>query len=167
MMLKKTFIQLAACLALAQTAVMAHADTFQFTVTGNYSASWTIDSSIGPDDYAPDTGFAYYDHDGFPDALLGVADIYFWNGAIGGGVELDDYYGGVTLLSTDGPQLYTGTEDAPVFKTGTFALTQYLGTDTYTLTITNLSAVPEPATIAMLLGGLGVVGFTARRRQPK
>ena len=44
MMLKKTFMQLAACLALAQTAVMAHADTFQFTVTGDYSASWKIDS---------------------------------------------------------------------------------------------------------------------------
>ena len=104
---------------------------------------------------------------GFPDSALGLADVYFYNGSIGGGVEIDDLYGGSTLLSTDGPQLYTGSEDAPTFTVGSFALTEYQGTGNYTLTITNISAVPEPATIAMLLGGLGIVGFTARRRQVK
>jgi len=167
MMLKKTFVQIAACLALAQTAVVAHADTFQFTLTGDYSASWKLDSSAIPDDYGIGDGLAYYDHDGFPDTVLGVADIFFWNSSIGGGLRIDDYYGEVTLLNADGPQLYIGSEDSPTFKLGTFTLTEFQGSGNYSLTVTNLSAVPEPATIAMLLGGLGIVGFTARRRQPK
>lgn len=168
MMLKKTFVQLAACMALAQMAAVAHADTYQFKLSGDYTASWQLESSAIPGGYQIGTGMVFGDVEGFPDALFGVADIYFWNGDIGGGLQINDYYGGdYALVSTDGPQLYTGTEDAPTFKLGTFALTEYQGTGTYTLTVTNISAVPEPATIAMLLGGLGVVGFTARRRQVK
>jgi len=168
MMLKKTFIQLAACVALAQMAAVAHADTYQFTLTGDYTANWQLDSSAIPDDYDIGSGIVYWDVTGFPDAAAGVADVYFWVGDFGGGLQINDFYGGdYALVSTEGPQLFTGSEAAPTFKLGTFALTQYLGSGNYTLTVTNLSAVPEPATIAMLLGGLGVVGFTARRRQPK
>ena len=37
-------------------------------------------------------------------------------------------------------------------------------TGTYTGGI-NVAAVPEPETYAMLLAGLGLIGFTARRRK--
>ena len=70
------------------------------------------------------------------------------------------------LLSTDGPQLYSGAEATPTFLTGTFLLTEFGGTGTYTLTISNpaAAAVPEPATWAMMLAGFGMVGVGLRRR---
>lgn len=38
-------------------------------------------------------------------------------------------------------------------------------TSIYSITAENISAVPEPATLALMLGGLGMVGFMARRRK--
>lgn len=140
---------------------VANATPYQFTLSGDYSAQWTLDSNVVPDAGQNGVGFVIYDVSGnLPGAILGVADIYFWNGAIGGGVEIDDYYGGTALVSTDGPQLYSGSESVPVFKTGTFTLVQYQGSGSYSLTVT---AVPEPETYAMLLAGLGMIGIVVRR----
>jgi hypothetical protein len=36
-----------------------------------------------------------------------------------------------------------------------------------TLTVGSITAVPEPETYAMLLAGLGLLGFAARRRKQK
>lgn len=46
---------------------------------------------------------------------------------------------------------------------GSASLAQQAWSQTQNLTIT--SAVPEPSTIALMLGGLGLVGFMAARRQ--
>jgi hypothetical protein len=77
-------------------------------------------------------------------------------------------------LSTEGFQLYTGSEDNPTFRLGTFALTEYLGAGRYSLTVTDLDAlpeppvdVPEPASAALLLGGLGVLLASRKRRQAR
>lgn len=77
-------------------------------------------------------------------------------------------------MSTEGFQLYTGPEDSPTFRPGTFALTEFDGTGRYALTVTDLDAlpeppvdVPEPASTALLLGGLGVLLASCKRRQTR
>lgn len=163
--LKRLLTHIAATTALFAAATGAQAGTYQFSLTGDYTASWQLQSNPIPDDSADGVGFVLWDVDGFPDAALGVADVFFWEGSFGGGLQIDDYYGGSVLVSTEGPQLYTGTNANPVFKLGTFALTEYNGSGSYTLTVTDVTAVPEPASIALMLGGLGLVGTAATRRR--
>lgn len=166
MNLKKFLSRMAAAAALTAAAAGANADTYQFTLTGAYNASWQMQSTVTPDDPYDGEGFIIWDVEGsFPGASLDLVDISFYHGDLGGGLQIDDFYGETTLVSTNGPQLYTGTEDNPTFVLGTFTLDQYQGTETYTLTITNVSAVPEPASMALLLGGLGLVGAAAARRR--
>jgi hypothetical protein len=66
--------------------------------------------------------------------------------------------GGNTMLSWIGS---LGSGDYTVHVTGVTNLKNaaYLGT-------VSASPAPEPETYAMLLAGLGVVGFLARRRRP-
>ena len=138
----------------------------QFTLTGDYQASFILDSDPTPDDGIGGLYFTIWDVPGFDDAVFGVADVSFFSSGFGGGLGIEDFYGLNTLVVTDGPQLYTGTEEAPTFLTGTFALTEYQGSGTYTLTISELTAdVPEPASWAMMLGGFGAIGGAMRSRR--
>lgn len=159
--------------AMLLSAGVANAALYQFQITGDYTATWQLDSEQAPDEAQNGGGFTFIDVDGFDDAFFGVADVSFFNTAIGGGVQIYDWYADNYLLSTDGPQLYTGSENRHEFLLGTFALTEYEGFGNYVLTITDLDAipdpvdVPEPATAAMLLGGLGLLAASRKRRQRK
>ena len=51
----------------------------------------------------------------------------------------------------------------PTITPGTYALTEYLGSGTYTLTIA-APAVPEPASWAMMIGGFAIAGAAMRRK---
>jgi len=170
MNLMKSLRNTAAILMLG-AAGLANAGLYQFNLTGDYSASWQMDSAAVPDVYSTGQGMIYEDVAGnFPGSLFNLADLTFYKADLGGGLEIYDWYGDTVLLLTDGPQLYTGTEKAPTFRLGTFGLTDFDGPGSYTLTITDLDAgpgpvdVPEPATTAMLLGGMGVLYASRKRR---
>lgn len=165
MKLMKTLRQVALALTLFSAGV-AHAAVLQFTLTGDYSAQWRLNSTPMPDFAVPGDGFVIFDVQGFPDALLGVADLTFYNSDQGGGLGIYDFSLDVVLLLTDGPQLYSGMESAPIFNVGTFSLSDFAGTGEYTLVITEVGdvAVPEPATGLLLLGALVLMGAQHKRR---
>ena len=145
----------------------AHAALIQFNLTGDYTASWQLDTSIPP--YDPLTGIwvTYIDVPGsFPGASTGVVDMTFYTPVLQGGFEIYDYNADVALVETIGPQLYTGPEESPTFLLGTFALTEIDGPGNYLLTISEVAeaAVPEPATGVLVMGGLALMGASMRRK---
>lgn len=152
------------------SAGVAHAGLYQFNLTGDYTASWQLDSTVASDLSAEDEGFALYDVEGsFPGSLFDLADLTFFHESLGGGLEIYDFYSETTLLLTDGQQLYTGSELMPSFLLGSFNLTDFGGSGTYVLTVTDLGDgpvdVPEPASAALLLGGLAMLYAAKQRRR--
>jgi hypothetical protein len=172
MMLMKS-LRNAALAAMLFTAGVANATVYEFTLSGAYTANWQLDSSREPEDYISGLYFTYFDNEGnFPEASLGIADVSFFYAGFGGGMSIYDYYADIYLMIADGPQLFTGTETDLGFNVGTFALTEYQGTGSYTLQIAEVGGpvlppadVPEPATGALLLGGLACMTAAAKRRK--
>jgi hypothetical protein len=82
----------------------------------------------------------------------------------------NDYsLGGVQLGSSTQWDTFTGTLNLQSAASVTIKLknlsTDYTGNDFAVDQISLTSAVPEPETYAMMLAGLGLVGFAARRRK--
>lgn len=157
--------------AMLFSAGIANAALYEFKLTGDYAATWKLDSEDVPDSTQNGGGLTFQEVAGtFPnfDAL----DITFFNAGISGGFQLYDFFTDSYVLTTNGPQLYSGKESRHEFALGTFSLTQYEGPGNYVLTITDLDAlppvdVPEPATAALLAAGLGLLAAARRRRGMK
>ncbi len=127
---------------------------FDLAVSNGDDSTWTLPSAPVPIFY--DTTITRIDTS-FTGTYSGLPFVTF---AAGGGVTAS--------FGTDefnGSQIFGGTTAAPTFAPGVFDLTGSFGDvvdDTAVLTVT---AVPEAATWAMMLVGLGVIGAVARRRQ--
>lgn len=151
-----------ASIAAVVATVPAHATNFVFTLTGSATATFVLPSSPTPDFFLTGTGFYVDGVDGTVNGSPDLLDLYFANDMDGGGFAINSAF-----ISTIGEQLYTNTEDTPTFRVGDFELTDFGGgAGRYALTIALApNAVPEPATWAMMIGGLGLVGGAMRYRR--
>jgi hypothetical protein len=157
-------------------AAPADAALLQFTISGSDTnaeltpavfASFQLDSTptISPVNVAPDAGFAIADVPGtfqYGETVQTTPQpINFFHANQGGGLAI-----GLDLfLLLDGPQLYTGPEATPTFRTGDFTLTTFAYGSPISMKITQVAAVPEPASWAMMLTGFGLVGGMMRYRR--
>jgi hypothetical protein len=159
-------IFIAAALAASALSTSAHAALFTFTISGDYDAFFQIESSPTPDFVADGVLFAVTNVAGFPNATSGFADVSFFRGPFAGLLVSEgfDY-----LFDAEGPQLYSGTEAAPTFLTGTYALSGLSTRGDFTLTIAETAAapVPEPASWALMFSGFAIAGCALRRSRPR
>ncbi len=153
------------------SATQAQADTidnFTYQEGGN-TFTWQLPSSptISADNYLPGLAFAItdvtYSENDIPQ---NPASLTFLSLPVGGGFFLFDTFQGVLSF---GSQIYSGTEDAPTFLTGTFSLPDYFSSTDgngipATLTIT---PVPEPSSLMLLgTGMLALLGLALKKRSP-
>jgi hypothetical protein len=156
---------LLAAIATATLSTVASATPLKFEISGDYSAKFVLDSTPVPDFFQDGYLFAIYGVPGFPGASSQHADIGFFNaaGTAGAaGLLIVDSGGFDYLLDAIGPQLYTGPESAPTFHKGSYALTGLSTPGDFTLTI---SAIPEPASWALMIIGFGLAGTAMRPRR--
>ena len=152
--------RLFAILALMVVPTFAHADTYQFTMTGGTGfdpTSFDLPSSPTPFQYCS-CSFLLKPVDVTYDGVPYVEGVLF---AVNGFIV----NGEATYATADGT-VFTGPNSAPTFKLGTFSVTEIApDSATGTLTITDLttSTVPEPSTIALVGSGLGLAGAARRR----
>ena len=162
----------AAAAALMLSAAPANAALYQFTISGDYSASFQIDSSPALYDSYPGSGFSVINVAGVYGGAAKSVGIQFFLSPPPFGI--DDPVAGLIIVDLDsfdwlldgiGAQLFTGTEYAPTFRLGSFPLISG-GTlrENYTLTIAETPAVPEPAAWGLMLGGFAMAGGALRRR---
>ena len=118
------------------------------SITGTYSDGTTVNGALSLIPAATTGGVQNTSADGF----------YYY----------DNVYGGTPGLDTNGLLFLAGSQEVNLYyQNGTFNIvTTYSGFGNWVTTPVNFSAaaVPEPASIAMLLAGLGALGFASRRK---
>ncbi len=160
-------VTLAALLALATAASPTAAVPLKFTISGDYDATFFLDTAQTPDFALNDYAIAFAAVDGFANSTNGKGDVQFFNALSAGGLLVVDNGNNFDFLfDAGGPQLYSGLEESgPSFLLGTFALTGVSTPGNFSITIQSLAAVPEPASWAMMIGGLAFAGAAMRRRR--
>jgi hypothetical protein len=132
-------------------------DTYQFTMTGPVTASWTMSENPTPYYYEEGTVFLAEAPDLVVDGSSDPSDIlcFFNLGDLGGLNSIN------LLPDFFGPQVYSGDESAPTFMTGTYYFTMDSTDQIETLQIT---PAPEPCTILLLCSGLAALGLKRKRQ---
>jgi hypothetical protein len=156
----KSGIATALCAAALLASTPASATIINFTVTGDDTASWSIDDTVAPSFVDADT-FVYSADMTVNGTPTGIVGITFYDDAFSGGI----YGGGFGFLS---PQLFSRPTSSPTFLLGTFNAIGFPDDSrSYTVTISAEGGVPEPSTWAMMLVGFGGIGYSMRARRRK
>lgn len=156
--MKKHLLIAAAAVAAITFGATAQAGTLLFSYSDTAGVSFTYEQSSTPTPATYSAGFAnsvpVFD---FKGSIGPYSDINYFTAFASGGFSTPD-----GLVDGGGPQIFSGTVSNPVFAPGTFAIDEVFVQQTGTLTIT---AVPEPASWALMLVGLGSLGATLRTRR--
>lgn len=154
----------------ATASVPAHAALLNFDLTGSRNATFQLDSNPTPTTSSTSVfgdQIQFSNVSGTFNGMAGTASaIGFGTGPIFASLNILSTALGFTQFA--GPTLFSGTATAPIFSTGTFALTSIVsGSSTLTISQAMPAAVPEPATWAIMIAGLGMIGYAVRRRSVK
>jgi hypothetical protein len=155
--MSKVLIMATAAAAALGLAASAHAETLVFTYVEDGGLDFSFDQSATP----TPLGYALGDYtdvaiSNFTGNVGPYSSIVWYSAGASGQFNTPD-----NAYVVFGPQVYSGPESAPIFATGTYAGADQTNGLAGTLTIT---AVPEPATWAMMILGLGMTGALLRRR---
>ncbi len=146
--------------------VPANAAPLLFNFSGpSGTASFQLDSSPKPDFASSFIGsdqFGFNNVAGTFGGKPGTASVVSFGNDIFSSLSITAANLGFTQFSS--PTLFTGLPAAPMFTTGTFTLINpFFGNGTLNIS-TAATAVPEPATWALMLVGFGAMGVAMRRR---
>lgn len=171
-------MMVAALAAVAFTAApRAEATTLNFSLTGDYTANWVLDSNPTPTDFSISDGYT---------SFSGVAGIdplklVFYSSTLGygsGGVRISTTADPLTevgaIFDFGGDQIFTGLLSAPQFAPGVFNLNVTFLTPvpsaasaTLTVTAASVATTPIPAALPLFMTALAGMGFIGwRRRHP-
>jgi hypothetical protein len=159
--MKPTLFLGACCFAAVAASQANAAPQYRFVITGSQTIKFVLDASPTPPVVDPGNYFVLPGVTGTINNVSTTFDLGFGSPSYFFNFGLINNVIGTGFVST-GTSLFTGSESAPTFKLGTFSLTPNTPDPDYTLTIT---AVPEPASWAMLLAGFGALGMMVRRRR--
>ncbi|MDO6413065.1 PEPxxWA-CTERM sorting domain-containing protein [Sphingomonas sp. BIUV-7] len=172
--MRKILLALAALFAFAAPATAASylfsVDLFDGSGVSQPAYSFTIDSNPVPAAFEAAPGFSYFRianvaitaDPAYSPAPASPVDLLFFDQLAGGAFSTADF----VTISYFGTQLYSGSVEAPSFLAGTTDLYGFSGDVVGTISIAAAnSAVPEPMTWVMMVGGMGMVGATLRRRR--
>lgn len=163
----KLIFGIAAVLVAAASSADAAPLLFDFSGPSG-TAMFQLDSNPTPDSFQSFLGsdqFSFNNVAGTFGSVAGTAStISFGSGSIYSSLSITAPNLGFTQFNA--PTLFTGAPAHPTFLTGTFTvINPFFGNATLSISPVALTgAVPEPASWAMMIVGLGATGVVMRRR---